>query len=156
MFVAFALPLQPQEVARPRVLAVNVIDRNGSQVSGRAAANFRGEFRGQPVQILSAAWIRLPAASPSWWRPGLEFPQAESWTRRLPEATGGLVVRDESLEEVRSFGPLIAEVYRLEVALPQEIDKPREWKLEVVDAGGRKRKDVRVAYPRLLVPKEQK
>lgn len=37
-----------------RTVAVSVLDREGNQVPGLTAANFRGEFRGQPVKILSA------------------------------------------------------------------------------------------------------
>src|SRR3972149_2012270 len=43
-----------------RTLAVNVLDEQGNQVSGLTAANFRAEFRGQPVKILSAALDTQP------------------------------------------------------------------------------------------------
>ena len=46
----------------------------------------------------------------------------------------------------------MGEFYRVEVELPREVDKAREWELEVVDAAGKKRKDVRVVYPRKLAP----
>ena len=46
----------------------------------------------------------------------------------------------------------MAEFYRVEVELPQEVDKPRKWRLEVVDAHGKKRKDLTVVYPRKLMP----
>ena len=40
----------------------------------------------------------------------------------------------------------------VEVELPRAVDKPREWELEAVDADGKKMKNVRVVYPRTLVP----
>jgi hypothetical protein len=42
--------------------------------------------------------------------------------------------------------------YELEIELPAAVDKPRRWKLDVVDDKGRKRKDVTVIYPQELVP----
>ena len=45
---------------RRRTLAVNVLDEQGNQVSGLTAANFRAEFRGQPVEILSATLDTRP------------------------------------------------------------------------------------------------
>jgi hypothetical protein len=36
-----------------RTLPVSVVDKNGNLVEGLTAADFRGEFRGKPVQILS-------------------------------------------------------------------------------------------------------
>ena len=46
----------------------------------------------------------------------------------------------------------MAEFYRVEMELPVAVDKARDWKLEVVDAKGKRRKDVEVVYPRKLVP----
>lgn len=43
-----------------RTVPVNVIDRQGNQVRGLTAANFRAEFRGQWVKILSATWDSGP------------------------------------------------------------------------------------------------
>jgi hypothetical protein len=48
-----------------RTLAVSVLDKDGKAVHGLTAENFRGECRGQPVRILSAAEDSSPAASPS-------------------------------------------------------------------------------------------
>ena len=45
-------------------------------------------------------------------------------------------------------------VYRLEVELPRDVDKPREWKLELVPREGVKVKELRVVYPRKLLPCE--
>lgn len=49
----------PARTAEPppgerRVIPDSVLDRDGKFVAGLTAANFRGEFRGQPVKILSA------------------------------------------------------------------------------------------------------
>ena len=55
-------------------------------------------------------------------------------------------------ESLVKFYQQMGEFYRVEVELPREVDKAREWELEVVDAAGKKRKDVRVVYPRRLAP----
>ena len=52
-------PVRGQEGER-HVILVNVLDREGNQVRGLGAANFRGEYRGQPVTILSASEDRSP------------------------------------------------------------------------------------------------
>jgi len=38
-----------------RIILVNVLDQDGNQVSGLNAMNFRGEYQGQPVAVVSAA-----------------------------------------------------------------------------------------------------
>jgi len=43
-----------------RVVLVNVLDQEGNHVSGLNTANFRGEFRGQPVTILSVTEDTTP------------------------------------------------------------------------------------------------
>jgi len=57
LFVTLAgLPLHAQTSApERRTIAVSVLDKDGKAVHGLTAENFRGEFRGQPVRILSAA-----------------------------------------------------------------------------------------------------
>lgn len=59
---------------------------------------------------------------------------------------------------VRLYGQLhteMVEFYRLQVEVPQALDKAHEWKLEVVDENGRKRKGLIVTYPQRLFPCEQ-
>jgi len=46
----------------------------------------------------------------------------------------------------------MGEFYRLDVELPEEPDRLREWRLEVVGADGKKLKDVYTVYPRKLAP----
>ena len=46
----------------------------------------------------------------------------------------------------------MGEFYSVEFELPVGVDKARGWKLEVVDAKGKRRKDVEVVYPRKLAP----
>ncbi len=46
----------------------------------------------------------------------------------------------------------MGEVYRLEVELPQPVDKPRNWKLELVAQSGINNKELRLVYPRKLMP----
>ncbi len=55
--VSASLPLSAQAPApapERRTIAVSVLDKDGKAVHGLTAENFRGEFRGQPVRILSA------------------------------------------------------------------------------------------------------
>ena len=53
---------------------------------------------------------------------------------------------------VRALYQQMISFYRLEIELPQDIDKPREWKLELVPGMGFKPADFRVTYPRKLLP----
>jgi hypothetical protein len=113
----------------------------------RAAAR-----RGVRVFVLLFRGDWPPASSPG----GLAARQlGEYEMRALAEATGGYVFRAEqfkNLEGLRSFYPLIAGAYRLEVEFSQPAKEPREWTLEAIDPTGKKLKNVRLAYPRLLVP----
>jgi hypothetical protein len=49
-----APPVKAQGGER-RIILVNVLDKDGNTVPGLTAANFRGEFLGQPVKVISAA-----------------------------------------------------------------------------------------------------
>ena len=53
-------PAPPQQPCTRRTIAVSVTDKNGEPVTGLTAADFRGEFRGQPVQILSVTTRIFP------------------------------------------------------------------------------------------------
>jgi hypothetical protein len=44
--------------------------------------------------------------------------------------------------------------YRLDVRLPEALDKPGNWKIEVLDESGRRAKRLQVIYPRQLAPCE--
>jgi hypothetical protein len=46
----------------------------------------------------------------------------------------------------------ITEFYRVEIHLPQFVDKERDWNLQVVDEAGKKNTHLRVIYPRRLAP----
>jgi hypothetical protein len=46
----------------------------------------------------------------------------------------------------------MGEFYRFELALPETVDKPTKWKLEVIDAGGKPMREVEVHYPQELMP----
>ena len=52
----------------------------------------------------------------------------------------------------RVIFPAMTEFYRVEVELPEESDKVRDWKLEAVDARGKKMTKAGVVYPRKLAP----
>ena len=90
--------------------------------------------------------------------------------QQLTERTGGAIlsapgywqyVRNYPLteEERVKLGLRVAQLYRqmnqfylLEVELPVWVDKPRDWKLEMVDARGAKRKGWHAAYQMILLP----
>jgi Mg-chelatase subunit ChlD len=46
----------------------------------------------------------------------------------------------------------MGEFYRLDVRLPETVDKPAKWKLEVLDADGKPNRRVEVHYPQQLMP----
>jgi len=46
----------------------------------------------------------------------------------------------------------MGEFYRLELSLPETVEKPTKWKLEVVNADGKPMKGVEVHYPQELMP----
>jgi len=88
---------------------------------------------------------------------------------KLTEATGGAVfyVPPSPKAFTQSFDekylaqlsaavvPLYEQMknyYRLEIDLPVEVDKARAWKLELVKTPDKKRKGLRLAYPRKLLP----
>ncbi|HKS97158.1 MAG TPA: vWA domain-containing protein, partial [Terriglobia bacterium] len=47
----------------------------------------------------------------------------------------------------RLLYPLMQRAYRIKIAMPPDIDKPRDWTLEVME--GKKRSHLQVLYPRL-------
>jgi len=51
----------------------------------------------------------------------------------------------------RLFGQM-GEFYRLDVRLPETVENPTKWKLEVTDAGGKPMRNVEVQYPQELIP----
>jgi hypothetical protein len=81
-------------------------------------------------------------------------------TDRIAETSGGFVLRPRSYKpdqvgkELAPLRSRLTYVYRLDLEFPETINKPRKWKLEVVDANGKKRRNVAVSYPRLLVPSQ--
>ena len=54
LLLGFVAPQAPaQDAGERRVIPVSVLDREGNLVTSLTAADFRGEFRGQPVKIVS-------------------------------------------------------------------------------------------------------
>jgi hypothetical protein len=90
--------------------------------------------------------------------PEFLFSEPEPVCRRLAESSGGLrmsfvdTAAPDAVDKARILYESLNLVYQVEVELPQPVDKPRKWKLEVVDERGKKLKNIEVAYPRLLVP----
>ncbi len=91
-----------------------------------------------------------------------ESRDARRVTRGFAEASGGLIIDLSNVSPKKIEAHMVpvreavSHLYQLEVEFGVEADKTREWKLEVVGAGGEKLKDVVVAYPRLLVPLSEK
>ena len=46
----------------------------------------------------------------------------------------------------------MGEFYRLDLRLPETVDKPTKWKLEVMEANGKPSRQVEVHYPQQLMP----
>ena len=92
-----------------------------------------------------------------------EYLWGPNWLLDSARNTGGAFVGvgdiPRSDDELQALGAVtrrvyeqMAEFYGVEAELAQAVDKPRDWKLEVVNADGKRRKDVEVVYPRKLVP----
>lgn len=83
---------------------------------------------------------------------------------RLATLSGGRSVEfavigselEAEFAQLTTFYDSLPVFYALEVEFARPVDKPRDWKLEVVDSTGKKRKDVGIVYPRLLVPLDAK
>ena len=52
----------------------------------------------------------------------------------------------------KALNAQISSFHLLKLELPENVTKPRRWKLEVVDSEGKKRKDRTVTYPHELEP----
>lgn len=52
----------------------------------------------------------------------------------------------------KGFYDQITSFYRLDLRLPDPVDKPRKLRLDVVDASGRREKNLQVIYPQQLAP----
>lgn len=64
-----------------------------------------------------------------------------------------------TLEQLTSLGEVarrlskhVAQYYEAEIELPRAVDRPRDWKLDVVGPDGKRRRDVVISYPRRLMP----
>jgi len=56
---------------------------------------------------------------------------------------------EDAVRDAHSLYSVMQESYRIELQLPESVDKPRDWKFEVVDSGGKKDRHLQVMYPRL-------
>lgn len=90
----------------------------------------------------------------------INYRRGKHFAEDLTRATGGTSIKvDRTGYKLADLAALvrrlcvpIAHFYRLEIELPIPVEIRSEWDLDVVDAVGRKRKDLEIAYPRLLVP----
>ncbi|MBI2957014.1 MAG: VWA domain-containing protein [Acidobacteria bacterium] len=90
---------------------------------------------------------------------GAEYALFEpSLVREFVEVTGGHMAMAMPERENGAIGApfglyaQMAAFYRVEVELPEPVDKARSWKLEVVDAEGKRRQGLTLVYPNKLVP----
>ncbi|HKS95120.1 MAG TPA: vWA domain-containing protein [Terriglobia bacterium] len=70
------------------------------------------------------------------------FQVADSPPHRLSDRDLATIVLS-----ARHFFPLMHRAYRIKIAMPPDIDKPRDWTLEVME--GNKKSHLQVIYPRL-------
>ncbi len=54
------------------------------------------------------------------------------------------------LPDVRQLYQQMRRFYRLQIKLPEEVDKPRDWDLKVVDENGKNKRHLEASYPRLV------
>jgi len=86
------------------------------------------ETGGGKLQLISAGFV----GRPRFWQSREQKEAALAAAKRLYQQMGVF--------------------YRLELELPQLVDKPRRWKLEVVNEKGKRRHEVAVLYSRHLLP----
>ena len=131
--------------------------------------------RGDVEQALLAARVRVFASlltlcNPEW-RTSDNLPPRTPIAETLARATGGTVLHRcglgplgqetyvASSEEQRKLGAALmglyrqmAEFYQLELGLPEPVNKPHEWKLELVPGEGFSPEGFQLIYPQKLPP----
>jgi hypothetical protein len=73
---------------------------------------------------------------------------------QVAEATGGYVIKSVSPDRVsldKKFSAIVS-FYRIELDLPEAVDKPREWKLNLVGFAKSQRDNLVLTYTQMLVP----
>jgi hypothetical protein len=113
MVLAAALSLRAQgDPCLNRAVAVNVTTKQGQPVKGLTAVNFRGKFRGRPVDLVSAAYdtgprrivIVLDASGSMFDKWPIEISVAEDLLRSLPEPNSfALLIFAKRVEEKVDF-----------------------------------------------------
>ena len=129
-----------------------------------------------PAEIQSLALSRGIRLSLALFSPGVNFPDvpvnASPALFDIPSRTGGRVIRVESAlptfrgrvlsyhltePQFKALDASLAELYaetqfamRVDIALPEELKKPSEWKLSIAAAGVKI--PWRVSYPTVLAP----
>ena len=135
------------------------IDREDIHRSERQLRQLKVSLASSQIRMF-AIWVNDPMSQPISISPSDE---ARRLSDELAEESGGLKVdlrvpvpkSDKVMLSIRALYDSITRLYFLQVEFGREIDKPRKWKLEVVDEHGKKMKGVKVFYPRLLVPLEE-
>ncbi len=112
------------------------------------------------IQLLAAAGIRLFAVQVAgldlknfgMTREHMSLFQGE--ISQVAEATGGYVIKSVSPDRVsldKKFSAIVS-FYRIELDLPEAVDKPREWKLNLVGFAKSQRDNLVLTYTQMLVP----
>ena len=77
----------------------------------------------------------------------------------LPSETHANTMPDSRVEKdhlaLKRLFQQMGEFYRLDVRLPETVEKPTKWKLEVIDANAKPMRGVEVHYPQELMPCKQ-
>jgi len=112
------------------------------------------------IQLLEAAGIRLFVVQVAgldlknfgMTREHMALFQGE--ISQVAEATGGYAIKSISPDRVsvdKKYWQIVS-FYRIEVDLPEAVDKPREWKLNLVGLAKPQRDNLILSYPQMLVP----
>lgn len=112
------------------------------------------------IHLLAAAGIRLFVVQvlDQWAKSLGRTADLESqFQEKLPqvaEATGGFLIKSYSPDKVsldREYWQIVS-FYRIEIDLPGAVNKPRQWKLDLVGFAKSERHNLVLAYPRVLAP----
>ena len=150
--------------------AIFLVSDGGENASKSKDSEFMGALRVSGVRVFAV----VPTLDPSI---GARTPGVDrvDWVRGLVTASGGAFVPFHIGTDVKpasgtkgwqltksgeeaiasatvGFANQMTHFYRLTVRLPQEVTKPSEWELNVVDSDGKRNKKWVVTYPNQFAP----
>ncbi len=108
-----------------------------------------------PLQIFQ--FLRLGERLNFWQRSAIQAAQAQmSALEEAVEATGGWTFaatgRRTTDAELNLQRRIVQVAHRLTIELPEAVDRPRDWELEITNVSAAVKKDLELVYPRQLVP----